>query len=419
MFFLDKEKTELLVNKNNFFSQKPTAIAYIFFVILFIWFWGIKPLYLNEKLVRAQNLTAEKENCQQSFGIANGQDWSRSGILLPYAAITYSDIVRSCAFIEPQKEVEYSQKTASLLKMATDIQPKFSRHWVFLASYTNVLAAREQDADKKSDYLLQSENYLKQAVKLSPTRQEGYVELQKIYLLKQDYQSMEKVGKDCIAIDARYGECYWSLGVSQIFLNKISEGKENITKALENYSNPPYKQLAVAYLSNEHWQDALLSYEKIPEPDQTSPDRASYFANLALIYNQVKEYDKAGKAALEVFKLQPENPETFQFIQLLLVKNPNNPTLNATMAYILKEPGPNQNIEKSKAIYLSLIKNYPAELEYRWELAHAYYNENDYARAYQEIAILISRGFNKAEEIDNFMKTFPNEYFAQYLKIRD
>ena len=418
LIFFQSEKLVILPPQRNFLQKKPVFFIYLTMAILFLWFWNIKPLYLNEKIIFAQNLTVEKIYCKDSLNFVNNIKWENSGIIKPYAILIYSDIVRKCAFVEPEKEIEYSKKATSLLKLATDGQPKFSQGWLFRGSFTNVLAAREENIDEKNKLLTKAKSYLDKALELSPGRQESFVEIEKNYLIAKDYESIKKTAKDCIAIDPRFGECYWYLALAQVFLGEQKDAKNNVDLAIKSgYQNPPYKQLAIAYMSQENWKEALLAYEKAIIPSDASM-AVGHYATLTFLYDKNRQYTDAAKTAIEVFKLQPKNRETFQFIKLLLAKNPNDPILNSSIAFIYKEPGPDQDIVKSKAIYLNLIQGYPEELEYRWQLAHAYYNQKEYDKAYQEIVTLVSRGFNKISEMNDFLKTFPKQYLDQYLKIR-
>ena len=168
---------------------------------MFLWFWNIKPLYLNEKITFVKNLSSQR-HCKQAFNILNNDKWEKSGVIKPYAILLYSDIVKSCAFTQPEKEVEYSKQVVYLLKIAADTRPKFSRIWFFMGSFTNVLAAREKNADSKNALMKEAVGQLQTALQLSPGRQEAFAEMGKSYLIAEDYLAMKKVGQDCIAIDS-------------------------------------------------------------------------------------------------------------------------------------------------------------------------------------------------------------------------
>ena len=419
LIWLGKEAITIFPPKKTFLQKKPLILIYIAVAIVFLWFWNIKPLYLNEKIAHAKNL-AMVRYCKEAFSIANNENWAHAGILKSHAILLYSDIMRNCAFIEPEKEVEYSKKMMFLLSIAAKTRPTFSRTWLFMGSFTNVLAAREENIEKKNNLLLETNGYLQKALTLSPQRQEIFSEMGKSYLIAQDYVSMKKMGQDCIKIDPRFNECYWYLGVAQIFLNEQEEGKKNIALALQygyNY-NPGYKQLAVAYMSQKNWADAVLAYEKVLIPDETFaiPAAASHYATLAFLYEKAGDYTKAGQTALKVFRLQPENPETLQFIKLLLGKKPNDPILNSSLAFIYAQPGPEQELSKAKAIYLVLSSRYPENTDYLWEIMNIEYQLKEYEGAYQTALRRIFINPKLREGMEEFIKKIPGGYWKRYVE---
>lgn len=413
LIFLPVEKRELTGEKPVPFKT-PAAIALLALVLLFAWFWNIKPLYLNEKIAHAKNLSEERR-CKEAFGISNKEQWEKAGIAKSHAILQYADVVKNCVFTNPQKEGEYSLKMASLLKTAAQAQPKFSRIWLFRGSFVNVLAALEENPEKKNAILKEAIDYLKKGLELSPKRQEIFSEIGKNYLIAQDYQAMEKAGQDCVAIDSRYGECWWHMGLAQIFLGKQEEGKKSIETSLENgYNfNPGYKQLAVAYMSQKNWEEAIEAYKKY-NPRETS-DTASYYAVLAFLYERAGQLEKAAEYALEVFKIQPENPETVPFIKLLLGKRPNNPILKSSLAFIYMAPGPQQELSKALAIYLQLADNEPQNTDYLLKLVSIYYELKDYDKAYYMALSVVKLDPNLDERMENFIKTLPEYYWTLYV----
>lgn len=457
---LQEEKIAILPPQNNFLQKKSLGVVGFGILILFAWFWNIQPLYLSEKISRAKNLAAQKY-CKEAFAISNNENWGKSGIIRPYAILEYSEIIKNCTFIEPEKEVEYSKKMVSLLTIATQLQPTFSRTWLFMASFVNVLAAREsasaqgsgetkENIENKNKLLEESMGYLKKTLQLSPKRQEVFAEMEKNYLIAENYQSMEALGNECILIDPRFGECYWYMGLAQIFLNKQEEGKKNIELTIKNgYTAPPYKQLAIAYMSQENWQEAITAYEKIPVYYDQIANAASHHATLAFLYQQSDNYTRASEEALKVFKLQPENPETVPFIKLLLEQRPNDPMLKSSLAFIYQQPGPEQEISKAIAIYQQLIDDYPKNVSYYWELegiyhtlkkydqiiamyrqlinnypervdyywkpARIYYELKEYDKAYSEVISIIKLFPKQKKWAEDFIKTLPKNYWENYI----
>ena len=243
-------------------------------------------------------------------------------------------------------------------------------------------------------------------------------------MVAEDYIMMEKIGKDCVAIDPSLGECYWYLGIAQIFLGEQKEGAKNIALSRENgYLNPVYKQLAVAYMSQKNWQEAVKAYERIDIP--TNPaSAASHHATLAFLYRQAGDYTSASQEALKVFKAQPENPEIVPFIQALLGLSPNNPAIHSSLAYIYRQVGQEEKALKEilivKNIYVQLLRNDYNNWDYHWGLANIYYELKEYESAYQEALATIRLKPDLEKQVEEFISTFPGNYWPRYVEtIRD
>jgi len=52
-----KEKIEILPGEKNILQKKPVAAFLLIIVLLFLWFWNIKPLYINGEIIYADNLS--------------------------------------------------------------------------------------------------------------------------------------------------------------------------------------------------------------------------------------------------------------------------------------------------------------------------------------------------------------------------
>src|SRR3989344_8459005 len=192
----------------NYKNKKAFTGFFAVILLLFLFFWNIKPLYINESVVYAKNLSNIKK-CNKALMIIEEAN-KNPGILKAYNALIYTDIIKRC--VSPEQEVEYVKRGLDSLKKASAVQPTWSRTWIFMGALNNVLAAKEENPEKKNKLLEESKNYLNKALELSPKRQEILVEMEKIYLIAEDYQAMKKTAYDCINIDSSQGICYWYLG---------------------------------------------------------------------------------------------------------------------------------------------------------------------------------------------------------------
>lgn len=417
-----QETSPMALTQKNIPFKKAFIAFGIILLSLFVWFWNIKPLYLNEKIVYIENV-ADSKRCKEALTMLHGVKWENYGIIRPYAILKYSDSLKNCAYAEPNKEVEYSKRALSLLKLASTTQPKYTRTWLFMGSFANVLAAREENISVKSDLLKEAQDYLGKAIQLSPKRQELFIEMARSYMLAQDYHAMEKTGQDCVAIDQTNGSCFWYLGIAEIFLGKQEQGKKDTDASKEKgYDTPSYRQLSAAYASQNNWVEAIKAYEHDSPLDYTKfPEAAAnYHAALAYLYGKSGNYAKAGEHSLKVFELQPNNPETEQFLRLLLGVSPNSIDLHSYLTYIYKKTGPKEKYQQEFAFvenaYGTLISQHPRETKYRFSLVNFYKKVDAFEKAVDELIIIIKIDPSTKAQIEEYIRSGGGLWWNHYQK---
>lgn len=409
------EKITIAPPKTLFFQKKPAIISFLIIVILFIWFWNIRPLYLNEKIVYASNL-ADIKKCSDSLPLMENI-WKKSYILNAHSSLKYADIIKKCA--TPKNEVEYSKKVVEALKLSAKIRPKNTRTWLFMGVFTNVLAAREENVDNRNNLLSEARSIFNNALKLSPKRQEAFTEIEKNYLIAKDYEAIKKTAYDCIAVDSNYGLCYWYLGVAEIFLGDQENGKKHIEEYFKkNPDRPLYVQLGVAYISQKNYADAAEAYRlAILFNDDKN---ASWHAVLAFLYKQIGEYKKAGQSAVQVFKLQPDNEEVIEFIKQLLGLDPNDLSLHSSLGYIYNQIGELEKAKKEflivKSFYERAVVSDPKNSNYHFGLASVCKELEEYEKAYQEALLTEKLNPDFHTNVSNLIDSMPQSYRERYLK---
>lgn len=417
-FYLMSQNTEKKIIyplKTNTFKNKFIYIPLLFILVFFFWFWNIKPLYLGERIVRATNLTDIKE-CNASLTILE-KVWKKKSTLQDYAGLKFADSAKKCGTLE--NEIDYSKKSLEALKISSKLRPKFTATWLLMGSFTNILAAREQDQENKNKLLLEARTYFEKARELSPKRQEIIFEIQKNYLVAGDYQAMIKAGEECVQIDPNAGECYWYLGLAEIFLGDQENGKKHIQSSQEKSPFKPYwVQLGIAYASQKNYADAAEAYRKAIYYNDWK--NISYHAVLAFLYRQLGDYENAGKEAMEVFDLQPENKEVPEFFKQLLGLSPNDPTLHSSLAYIYTKMGEDEKARQEylivKSIYLQAVASYPKNPRAHMNLARVYKELKEYDLAYKEALIAEKLEPNYHDSVVIFIKSFFGDYWEKYLR---
>lgn len=419
LIFKDRDKIVISPPAKKIFQSKAVVVSSVLILACFIWFWNMKPFYINEKVYYA-TLLSNSQKCNQALSLTDNENWQNTGILQSYAPLKYADLVKKCA--PEEKSAEYSKKALEGLKVASAYQPYYTRTWLFMGSFANILAVSAENQAEQEKLLQEAKGYLEKALKISPRRQEITVEMQKSYLLTKDYTAMEKLMEGCIKIDSENKECYWYLGISQIFLGDQENGKKNIEVSKEKgYGRPPYIQLAVAYISQKNYEDAAKAYEQLIF---YYPQNASYHATLALLYKKIGEYEEAGKQAVEVLRLQPDNKEALTFAKGLIGFSPNSTELHYSLAYIYEQVGDSEKAKQEyivlKSIYLQLISQNYYHSEYHLQLAGVYKKLTDYENANREalLTVKISPGMrNSVEKL--ISEDMPEKYWADYLNSED
>lgn len=411
------EKTIIYPPQSKIFQKKTIFIVFLLLVLLFLWFWNIKPLYLNEKMNIISNLVVSK-NCKKALEMIDDENWGKAGVLKPYVALKYSDTIKKCVSLHPEKEVEYSKKALEYLKNGAILQPKFTRTWLLMGSFVNVLVAREKNQDNKNRLIEEARGYLNKALYLSPKRQEILVEMEKNYLLTKDYHAMKTIAEDCIKIDDSRRECYWYLGIAEIFMGNQEVGKKHIEESMTKWgSAPAYIQLGAAYLSQNNYIEASEAYRYLVAD---YPDNASYHAVAALLYKKVGNYKMATLEAVRVFQLQPDNPEALKFLEGLLSLNYNDIELHTSLAYIYREMGEEEKARREilivKSFYLQLIAKHPKNSDYHLYLAGVYGELKEYEKAYQEALLTLKLNIETKDEVEGFIHSLPGDYWQNYFK---
>lgn len=414
-YLLSSEKEQHVVLSFNLPSPIKNIGLGVFSIllILFLFFWHLAPLYNNERIIHAKNISNNPKKCEQALETMDLVQ-RHAGIIRAHSALIYSDVIKRCA--TGNNEVEYARKGFEALQQASIYQPYYTRTWIFMGSFKNVLAAREENSATKNALLEEARGYFKKALELSPKRQEIYVEMEKSYLVAEDYQSMKNLAQYCIAIDQSQGVCYWYFGIAEIFMGDQAPGKLHIDEALAKGGfTPQYVQLGAAYINQNNYKDASEVYHYLTS---SYPDNVNYHAVMAFLSRELGDYERALNEALKVFLLQPENPEAVPFIEALLAARPNDPSFHASMAYVYQRTGQTEKARRelvaARDIYLNLIANNPGVAALHIEIAVIYKELQDLETAYRETLLAFQLEPNYKEKIEKFIQTFPDEMQERY-----
>ena len=355
----------------NFLFRKRKIIAGSAFVFLlcFLWFFTIKPFNTNAQINKALYLSGTRR-CNQGLFIMN-KELKKHSITSGYLRIKYIDVIKNCIQFYPENDVTYAKLVIDALKENVSIMPHYTRNWLIIAAFNNILITGEEDLEKKNELISQSREYLKKAEVLSPGRHEVLVETINLYLFEENYELARQISENCTQEYPDFNSCYWYLGLSQIYLSQgneslLQEGKTNMEKAqkmkysqLSNYS---LAQLAFLYIGQANYKELEWVYQKLTE---YNPYNLRYFAGLALVYKKNGKLEESRQALKNLLSSQSdelaiekglveEGEAITLLIENILELKESNPTYHTTLYQLQLELGNWEKARKEAERYYEL-----------------------------------------------------------------
>jgi len=287
-------------------SKWRGVIIFLLFVglVWFIWNFNIKPLQVNNQIKVALYQT---KNGDYAGAIKRMEDLLKSHTFLDgYLRLQYVEIIsEAIPKGSEQTQIFLVKKARQILKENIKIQPYYTRNWLVLGNYTNVLIEKGQnDLKDEASY------YFERANQLSPKRQEVFIGWTKTYFLTGDYQKAKEKAQECINLNPRLGECWWLMALINISLTEEEKAQENINIAGQNgypiYSEDSFLQLANVYSKTKNYQKLVEVYQELIK---IKPSEPRYHSSLATVYKEIGQFEKAREEAQIVLELAPEFKE--------------------------------------------------------------------------------------------------------------
>jgi len=281
---------------------------------IFLWQYNLVPLQINAEINKASTL-ANKKQCDKALALMD-KTLKNNSFLNSYARMEYVEFTKTCSNFYPDKNLSYVKKDLELISEAVKTQPLYTRYWLFLGNSTTSLIAKEKDISSKDKLISQASYYFNKASQLAPKHQETLVGQAKLEIAKGDYKKAKSYSEKCIALNPSLGDCYWALGLSQIYSKNVADAKKNIESAhydLTAKSN--LDELSDAYGSILDYQNLAPIYEKLI---LINPNFAQYHSSLAFFYKELGRYAEAKQEALKVLQLSPQSkPNVDAFLKTL------------------------------------------------------------------------------------------------------
>ena len=299
----------------------PIFLAILLLFTLFIWIFHIRPLQINTQI----NIAGFFVDQQQCLKVIESMDLltdMKNPLLDAYIKIQFVDYLRKCQQQLPEQRLELAQKGIDLLKEHVKLRPTYTRSWIFLGGFTNMLLEAEVNATSKDPKRItrltdEANSYFQEALRQSPKHQETYIEWTKTFLINKDYHGAKKKAQECIGLNTEIGECWWLLGRAELSLGNTQEGNNAIQQAAqrdyplseEEKKNEDMSerriaallQLINAHLASQNYIELVQLYVELVE---LRPE-AAYYGSLAVAYREIEEFEKARDTALKVQELDP------------------------------------------------------------------------------------------------------------------
>jgi len=212
----------------------PIIFVLCLILFWFIWSFNIKPFKINTQVNIAKYLV-ENGKCEQAF-VRMDNVLTKKSFLDNYLRLKYVDFLRKCEAKMPGKNLEFAKKGNQLLKENIEIQPYYTRNWLFLGGFTNVLIEKEKNPEVQQELIKEAIYYFEKAYLLSPKREESLSQLINMYIRIKNYQGLAETYPRLISITSdktKKAQLYASLAVVYKELGDKGKAREVALKALE------------------------------------------------------------------------------------------------------------------------------------------------------------------------------------------
>lgn len=159
------------------------------------------------------------------------------------------------------------------------------------------------------------------AKELSPTKQAIYYEINKSYILKNDYQSALTAIKTAVDLAPGNSEAIVNLGVAYLYMRDEASANAQFAKVADTYDLVKDNRLLGAYVDTGRWD---LVIGMLRERAKRNPSDVNNYISLASAYLKVGDKQDAISALNVVGSLKPEYKATADeyIAQIKAGKNP-------------------------------------------------------------------------------------------------
>ena len=201
---------------------------------------------------------------------------------------------------------EVWQNNYTLFSSGVASAPNSWRTQNSLAVELREMANRDNDPEKKKDYLRQAVVHYKNAINIYPLKGEIYAELGALYFTQKVYDSSTIYLKKALEINPRISSAAANLGTVHLTLGHFQEALNNYQLALKSDPGNMTAQFneAVSFVQLQKYDSAAISFKKAMVIDPNYNDH-KVFEYTAIVYKMMGKMDSAMKYAAIARKFNP------------------------------------------------------------------------------------------------------------------
>lgn len=286
--FREGDPAEALIGKPRAFSTVVTVVTVLFFALV-VWRCSMLPFQASKEAIQANNYFSANLIPQAHASALAASE--RKTVYLDEQTFL---LIRNLVPIVANGSIKTYPKYKELIDLAKSLlEEENTRHP--RNAYTIYLAARfyQETARFFPEDAATAEKLFRQAIALSPKRQQFWYSLADFYDRSNRIQESVDIQKDLLSFDPDQGQPYWTYGLTLInSLNQRKEGIEMMHKALA--TRYPYQptnvQEVLQTFEVNHEMGDTAGIEKIPgylERITPAANQLSSFLQLAKVLDQV------------------------------------------------------------------------------------------------------------------------------------
>jgi len=234
MFLITETYPEKTIKIKTGLLAYPLIALLFIGVIAFIWIYNFQPFQINTK-INIANQSAQRGQIEKSI-----QEMEEilpiNTFLDSYLISNYLDIINTHIVRKPSQSIILVPRGIELLKRAVEIKPNYTRYWLLLGTYYNLMLENYQNAypEEVEKWKEEANKAFQKTLELSPNRQETLLRWTRMHVFVNELDLANEKIEKCIDLNPSLGDCYWTKALIKFKEQNLEEAKINIQLAKEN-----------------------------------------------------------------------------------------------------------------------------------------------------------------------------------------